>query len=104
MGWKIKPKIATELRKRSGKLTEEAVVEIFEGFLTKKSAGMNIPISGELQEKYFADMGQQEILSLIDLDYNRCDFHRQRQAKSLRQAIKIIKDHDRYQIEVRGMS
>lgn len=34
--------------------------------------------------------------------FRQNDFHKQCRAKSLRRAIKIIKDHDRYQIEVRG--
>lgn len=66
MGWRIKLKAATELRKRSGNLTEEAVVEIFEGFFSKKNEELNIPISDELRKKYFAGMGQKDILSLID--------------------------------------
>ena len=66
MGWKIKPKVAAELRKQTGKLTEQAVADVFESFMETKSTGVKIQISGELRKKYFAGMDQKEILTLID--------------------------------------
>ena len=66
MGWKIKPKVAAELRKQTEKLTEQVVADVFESFMETKSTGGKIQISGELRKKYFAGMDQKEILTLID--------------------------------------
>lgn len=65
-GWKIRPKMAAELRKRTGCLTDSMITEIFEGSEKKQDEGIRIRISDELRSRYFKGMETKEVLGIID--------------------------------------
>lgn len=69
-GLKLKPKAAAALRKHSGELTEEKIVEILDALSVKMQSGnegMNLKLPNSLCEKYFSGMESAEMASIVEL-------------------------------------
>ena len=68
-GLKLKPKMATELRKQSGNLTENKIAEIMDALLVKKNgsnAGVNLKLPNSICEKYFVGMDSEQMTELVE--------------------------------------
>lgn len=68
-GLKLKPKMATELRKQSGNLTENIIAEIMDALLVKKNssnAGVNLKLPNSICEKYFVGMDSEQMTELVE--------------------------------------
>lgn len=66
---KLKPKMATELRKQSGNLTENIIAEIMDALLVKKSSsnsGVNLKLPNSICEKYFVGMNSEQMTELVE--------------------------------------
>ena len=68
-GLKLKPKMATELRKQSGNLTENKIAEIMDALMVKKSSanvGVNLKLPSSICEKYFEGMDSEQMTSIVE--------------------------------------
>lgn len=69
MGLKLKPKMAAELRKHSGELTERTVERLIEAMIVKKvsgNEGMRVILSEDIQQKYFSDMNAAQMAEVVE--------------------------------------
>ena len=62
---KISQRVAAELRKMCGNLTEESIEDLFE-VKKKEDPGVSIWITGVLRNKYFKGMSKNEMMDAID--------------------------------------
>lgn len=68
-GLKLKPKMATELRKCSGNLNENKVAEIMDALMVKKTStngGVNLKLPSSICEKYFSGMDSEQMTALVE--------------------------------------
>lgn len=67
-GLKLKPKMAAELRKIAGTLTEEKIGEIIGALSVKKeaNAGVNLKIPKSICKKYFDGMAPEQMASVVE--------------------------------------
>ena len=69
MGLKLKPKMAAELRKHSGELTERMVERLIEAMIVKKvsgNEGMRVILSEDIRQKYFSDMNAAQMAEVVE--------------------------------------
>lgn len=69
MGLKLKPKMAAELRKHSGELTERTVERLIEAMIVKKvsgNEGMRVILSEDIRQKYFSDMNAAQMAEVVE--------------------------------------
>ncbi|WP_395019533.1 hypothetical protein [Robinsoniella peoriensis] len=67
---KMKPRMAAELRKSTGKLTEQVVVEIMEGLAVKKrsgNSGVSLLLPKTICRKYFDGLDPEQMMSVVEL-------------------------------------
>ena len=64
---KLTPKMAAQLRKASGDLDEEKILEIVDGFKVKKNAnGVSLKLPTAICSKYFEGMNAEQMASLVE--------------------------------------
>lgn len=69
MGVKLKPKMAEELRKHGGELTEGIVERLLEAMIVKRSSvnvGMCVILSVDIRQKYFSDMNEAQMVEVVE--------------------------------------
>ena len=68
-GLKLKPKMASELRKQSGNLTEAVIAQIMDALSVKKSSvnvGVSLKLPNSICEKYFTGLDTEQMASLVE--------------------------------------
>jgi len=68
-GLKLKPKMASELRKQSGNLTEVVIAQIMDALSVKKNSvnvGVSLKLPNSICEKYFIGLDTEQIASLVE--------------------------------------
>lgn len=66
---KLKPKMASELRKQSGNLTEAVIAQIMDALSVKKSSvnvGVSLKLPNSICEKYFTGLDTEQMASLVE--------------------------------------
>lgn len=68
MGVKLKPKMAEELRKQAGELTEDAVEQMIGSMVVKKPAGKELKekLPEDLLKKYFEGMDALQVAGVVE--------------------------------------
>ena len=68
MGVKLKPKMAEELRKQAGELTEDAVEQIIGSTVVKKPAGkeLKVKLPEDFLKKYFEGMDALQVADVVE--------------------------------------
>ena len=69
MALKLKPKMAAELRKHGGELTERMVERLIEAIIVKKvsgNEGMRVILSEDIWQKYFPDMNAAQMAEVVE--------------------------------------
>ena len=70
MGVKLKPKMAEELRKHGGELTEDMAEKLIGSMIVKKApanGGVSIKLSEDIQQKYFTSMNAGQMAEIVKL-------------------------------------
>lgn len=68
MGVKLKPKMAEELRKQAGELTEDAVEQMIGSTVVKKPAGkeLKVKLPEDFLKKYFEGMDALQVADVVE--------------------------------------
>lgn len=67
--YKVKPKVAAELRSKSGKLTENEVKELLDGLNVKKrntGNSISLKLHGSICEKYMEGLDAGQIAAVVE--------------------------------------
>ena len=69
MGVKLRPKMAEELRKHSGKLTEELVESVIDSMSSGRASaddGLRVKLPDSVRQKYFVGMSAIQMAKVVE--------------------------------------